>query len=316
VPSCLNKFNEILGQEDYISDPFWNKVIPSEQEIKEIEKENSKSDILQIIREPAEIQKLGFKLVRSAKEDVLIIFSTANAFHRQERIGGVQLLKEIATANRGVNIRILTPADEKLREITSELKQQQKRIEVRPIEESLRTKVTVLIVDRKYSLAVELRDDTSDSVYNAIGLATYSNCKSTAISYVAIFESLWKQVELIEQVTELSEKLKDQEKVHKEFINIAAHELRSPVQPILGLAEMLRSKKEIEIGKQEELLTVIIRNAKRLKELTENILDVTRIEDQSLKLHKEVVNIDDLIVNTLEDVKIQTERVSSSCRSR
>jgi two-component system sensor histidine kinase VicK len=302
-----NKFNEILGQEDYISDPFWNKVIPSEQEIKEIEKENSKSDILQIIREPAEIQKLGFKLVRSAKEDVLIIFSTANAFHRQERIGGVQLLKEIATANRGVNIRILTPADEKLREITSELKQQQKRIEVRPIEESLRTKVTVLIVDRKYSLAVELRDDTSDSVYNAIGLATYSNCKSTAISYVAIFESLWKQVELIEQVTELSEKLKDQEKVHKEFINIAAHELRSPVQPILGLAEMLRSKKEIEIGKQEELLTVIIRNAKRLKELTENILDVTRIEDQSLKLHKEVVNIDDLIVNTLEDVKIQTD---------
>src|ERR687890_198242 len=306
-----NKFDELLGQEQYISDPFWNKVIPSEQEIREIEKEeSSKSEddiILQIIRDPAEVQKLDFELIRSAKDEVLIIFSTANAFHIQERVGGIQLLREVITTKKGQNIRILTPVDERIKETSSELRYQLKKIEVRHIEESLQSKVTVFVVDRKHSLAVELKDDTKDSVQEAIGLATYSDSKSTVISYVSIFESLWKQVELIEQVTKLSEKLKEEEKMHKEFINIAAHELRSPIQPIVGLAEILSSKKEMEIAKQEELLSIIIRNAKRLKELTENILDITRIENQSLNLHMELVDIHDLIANALEDVKTQLD---------
>jgi two-component system, OmpR family, sensor histidine kinase VicK len=304
-----SKFKELLGQEQYISDPFWNKVIPTEQEIREIEKEESKKSeniILQIIRDPAEVQKLGFELIRSAKEEISIIFSTANAFHRQIRVGGGQLLREVTIAKRGLNIRILTPSDERIKELSSELKHQLKKIEVRHVEESLQSKVTVLIVDRKYSLSIEFKDDTKDSVYEAIGLATYSNSKSTVISYISIFESLWKQVDLIERVTKLSEELKYQENVHRQFINVAAHELRSPIQPILGLAEILRSRKERGTEKQDELLAIIIRNAKRLKELTENILDITRIENQSLNLHKEIVNIDDLILKTLEDIKSQT----------
>jgi signal transduction histidine kinase len=305
-----SKFKELLGQEQYISDPFWNKVIPTEQEIREIEKEESKISeniILQIIRDPAEVQKLGFELIRSAKEEILIIFSTANAFHRQIRVGGAKLLREVTIAKRDLNIRILTLQDERIKEVSSELKQQLKKIEVRNVEESLQTKVTVLIIDRKYSLSIEFKDDTKDSVYEAIGLATYSNSKSTVISYISIFESLWKQVELIERVTKLSEELKYQENVHRQFINVAAHELRSPIQPILGLAEILRSRKEKETDeKQDELLAIIIRNAKRLKELTENILDITRIENQSLNLHKEVVNIDELISKALEDIKSQT----------
>ena len=304
-----SKFKELLGQEQYISDPFWNKVIPTEQEIREIEKEESEKSeniILQIIRDPAEVQKLGFELIRSAKEEISIIFSTANAFHRQIRVGGGQLLREVSRAKRGLNVRILTPPDERIKEVSSELKQELKKIEVRHVEESLQTKVIVLIVDRKYSLSIEFKDDTKDSVYEAIGLATYSNSKSTVISYISIFESLWKQVELIERVTKLSEELKYQENVHRQFINVAAHELRSPIQPILGLAEILRSRKERENEKQDELLSIIIRNAKRLKELTENILDLTRIENQSLNLQKEIVNIDDLILKTLEDIKSQT----------
>ena len=304
-----SKFKELLGQEQYISDPFWNKVIPTEQEIREIEKEGSEKSeniILQIIRDPDEVQKLGFELMRSAKEEISIIFSTANAFHRQIRVGGGQLLREVTRAKRGLNIRILTPPDERIKKVSSELKQELKKIEVRHVEESLQTKVIVLIVDRKYSLSIEFKDDTKDSVYEAIGLATYSNSKSTVISYISIFESLWKQVELIERITKLSEGLKYQENMHRQFINVAAHELRSPIQPILGLAEILRSRKERENEKQDELLSIIIRNAKRLKELTENILDLTRIENQSLNLQKEIVNIDDLILKTLEDIKSQT----------
>jgi signal transduction histidine kinase len=74
-----------------------------------------------------------------------------------------------------------------------------------------------------------------------------------------------------------------------EFINVAAHELRTPVQPILGLSEVLRSK--IKDTKQLELLDIITRNAKRLQRLTDGILDVTEIESQSLKLNKEKFDI-------------------------
>ena len=79
--------------------------------------------------------------------------------------------------------------------------------------------------------------------------------------------------------------------MQKEFINIAAHELRTPIQPILGLTQVLRSN--VKDTKQRELLDVIIRNAKRLQRLTENILDVTRIESQSLYLKKERFNLNE-----------------------
>src|ERR687883_990309 len=99
----------------------------------------------------------------------------------------------------------------------------------------MQTRVTVLIIDRKYCLIVELKDDTKDNSYEAIGLATYSNSTSTVLSYASIFESLWNQTELYEQ-------LKVHDKMQKEFIDIAAHELRTPIQPILGLSQVLQSK--------------------------------------------------------------------------
>ena len=69
------------------------------------------------------------------------------------------------------------------------------KIEMRYIEPSLQSQVTTLIVDRKSSLVVELKDDTKESIYEAIGLGIYSNRKATVLSYVSIFESLWKQTE-------------------------------------------------------------------------------------------------------------------------
>jgi hypothetical protein len=61
-------------------------------------------------------------------------------------------------------------------------------------------------VDKKYSLAVELKDDTKQTSNEAIGLATYSNSQSTVLSYASIFESLWRQ-------TELYQKLKEADKI-------------------------------------------------------------------------------------------------------
>ncbi len=86
--------------------------------------------------------------------------------------------------------------------------------------------------------------------------------------------------------------------MQKEFINIAAHELRTPIQPILGLTEnILSHTNDIE---QAKLLEVVIRNARRLKQLTEDILDVTKIESQSLHLKKERFNLNDVVVNSID----------------
>src|SRR5215469_13698129 len=252
---------------------------------------------IEIIQDPVEIQNLVFSLIQTAIEEILVMYSSANAFHRQERAGKIQLLKEAST-ERGVKVRILTPEDELIVETARKLmiaqkpQKPNKNIDIRYIQPHLQTKVTILIVDRKYSLVVELKDDTKQTPIEAIGLATHSNSQSTVLSYVSIFESLWTQ-------TELYQKLKESEKVKDDFVNIAAHELRTPVQPILGLADILRSKEAD--GEKAEYLDVIIRNAKRLQRLTQDILDISRIESRSLDLKKELFSLSQMILSVIAD---------------
>jgi signal transduction histidine kinase len=105
------------------------------------------------------------------------------------------------------------------------------------------------------------------------------------------------------QLTEANNQLERNNRLQKEFINIAAHELRTPIQPILGLSEIVA--KENKDKDLDKYLEVIFRNAKRLRKLTENILDVTRIESKMLKLNKEPVRIHNLLLSMVKEY--QTE---------
>jgi signal transduction histidine kinase len=102
--------------------------------------------------------------------------------------------------------------------------------------------------------------------------------------------------------------IKLQNEAQQEFINIAAHELRTPIMPILGIAEMLDDEYQ-EQNKQEILVDkryneTIFRNARRLKRLAENILDVSKIKDNKLKLYIEEFVLNDIIMNAIDDVLI------------
>ncbi|MGA9153944.1 MAG: HAMP domain-containing sensor histidine kinase, partial [Candidatus Nitrosopolaris sp.] len=293
-PFYIEHFNSLF-------DEIWKNGIDAKVRIKAIE-EGVDSEGIEIIQDPLEIQKLAFSLIQTAMEEILVMYSTANAFHRQERTGRIRLIKE--ATERGVKVRILTPEDEQIVETERKLRivqegeqQPYKNISIRYIQPHSQTKVSILIVDRKYSLAIELKDDTKQTSVEAIGLATYSNSQSTVLSYVSIFESLWTQ-------TDLYQKLRESEKVKDDFVNIAAHELRTPVQPILGLADILRSK-ETDGGEKAEYLDVIIRNAKRLQRLTQDILDISRIESRSLDLKKESFNLNEVILSAITDSKNQ-----------
>ena len=130
------------------------------------------------------------------------------------------------------------------------------------------TTATILVVDRKASLAIEKVNDSSERFIEAVGLSSYSTSQPTVISYLSIFENFWNQLELYQ-------KLKQHDKMQQEFINIAAHELRTPAQSILGYAELAMTDPPIEI---KSFIDAMYRNAFRIQKLTKDILDVTRIE--------------------------------------
>jgi signal transduction histidine kinase len=148
-----------------------------------------------------------------------------------------------------------------------------------------------------------------------------------------VYDRTKKVEEANKQLALANEQLKLNEKAQKEFINVAAHELRTPIVPILGLSELLYSQMNknmpgddddyegrkqllqqeqqekqqqqdfLQKKKQIEKLEVIIRNARRLQILTEDILDVTKIESQALKLRLEKANLNDLVSDIIGDYK-------------
>jgi two-component system, OmpR family, sensor histidine kinase VicK len=185
--------------------------------------------------------------------------------------------------------------------------------------ESVGIKNKYLITDRKNSLVIELKDKDNDNDYNnnnnnnnyhyylrqkedenftpttsqtstILGTSIYSNSKSTVLSYLSIFETLWRQ-------TELFEELKQADILKTEFINVAAHELRTPTQSIIGYCEMLEAFPE----KKEDFLTPIKRNSERLYKLTQVILDVARIESNSLKLDIEKVELNETVGESIRE---------------
>jgi two-component system, OmpR family, sensor histidine kinase VicK len=291
----------LVEQQQYFFDMLWDKSIPAEQKIKEIE-EGVKPDVIEAIKDPVKIQDQYINLLKSAINEIMLIIPTANALKRQSDIATLQLLKESAISNKKINIRILTPLNNSAEhEVINSLllPSLSPQIQVRNIETASATKSTIIIVDRRESLVAEVKDDSKDTFAEAVGFATYSNSRSTVLSYVSIFEIFWLQ-------TEMYKKVKETEQMQKEFINIAAYELRGPIQPILGLTEVLRNKATDK--EQRELQDAVLRSAKKLKQLTEDVLDVTRIESQSLQLHKEQFNLSEMILNTIADLRNQSKK--------
>src|SRR5919202_2472107 len=104
----ISNVRSLVEQQQYFFDMLWSKAIPAKQRIKEIE-QGAKREFVETIRDPSEIQKMGFELVKNAEEEILIVFSTPNAFRTQEKAGAIEILKE--AASRNVKIRILIPAE-------------------------------------------------------------------------------------------------------------------------------------------------------------------------------------------------------------
>jgi signal transduction histidine kinase len=281
-PLYLDHYNAIFEEQ-------WKSGIDAEDRINDIEK--GRNINIKIIPSSKESLKLLYDLYDSAQDEVLILLPSLNGFYRAEKSNGFKTLNELGF--KGLKIKVLSPMDYKNQDKSDKIKSNYDKIEFRSLQFTLQTINRITILDRSKTMILEIKDDVKDNFIDAFGLAIFIDGKSTASSYAAIFDSLWKQTEMYEQ-------LQLQDKMQKEFINIAAHELRTPLQPILGLAEIVKNEIK-DNSHQKELLDIVISNAKRLKKLSEDILDVTKIESHSLKLNKESFDINALIVSIIDD---------------
>jgi len=320
ITSLLSSNDSIyLDHYNAIFEEQWKAGIDAEERIKDIE-EGMDYDI-EVLRHPNRVWDLYLDLIKSAQSEIFFIFPTPAAFIRQ--IKPIYLAK-LVSRDRKAKIRILTPSNELVEESINRLvedddadeeeranKIDQKNlkldmdyffdidIKIRFIEKMSNTKATIVVVDRKHFLVMELKDDAKNSFAQTIGQSIHSTSKAGVLSYVAIFENLWRQSELNLEIKESNEKLKNNDKMQKEFINTAAHELRTPLQPIISLSQLLKDK--IKDKEQKGLLDIIIKNAKRLKGLTEDILDVTKIEGDKLNLNKSAFDIVYLLQSLIKE---------------
>jgi two-component system, OmpR family, sensor histidine kinase VicK len=336
-----SNLKEIGEQQQYIFDTLWNKTISLDEKIKEIE-EGIIPEVTEVIRNPDKAQELEWNLLKLATKEIQIIYSTVKAYKMQDKVGVIDYLAKLAAKNDGIKVRMLTPNDLSIKESLKRLKDSN-NVDINYIEPKSGIIINTILVDKKYSLVIELKDkdyltEEKDSAIiptiaktettaaaTAIGISTYSNSKSTVLSYYSIFETLWRQTELYENIritnnelhsttedlkesleilanvnqelTTTNEQLKQADILKTEFINIAAHELRTPTQAIVGYCEM----HDVFPEKKDEYINPIKRNAERLYKLTQDILDVAKIESNSLKLDIEKIELNEIINETVID---------------
>jgi two-component system, OmpR family, sensor histidine kinase VicK len=289
---------EIVEQQQFIFDSFWNRAIPAEQKIKEIE-EGIVPPITTVFSDYKAALEKEFDMIKNATKEIQILYSTVNAFHLQAHSSILQLLKNMAEQYKDLKIRILTPIDSSIKQFLSLhfLDKYYSNIQIQDIAPSFNIKIKTLVVDRKESLIMELKHMREEKVTASIGFSIYSNSEPTVLSYASIFEVLYNQSILFQQ-------LKQEDNIKSEFINVAAHELRTPIMPILNGMEIMEEK----LGERKEEfkreMDIITRNALRLQTLAESILQVSRIESGSFSINiQNDIDIHFLISQVIEDIE-------------
>jgi len=294
---------KIIDEQNYLFTTLWTKAIPSEERIKQL-KEGVEPGRIEVIPDTQKSLARAFEIMKRTKKELVVLFATGRTYSLAMTRESLQYYQEMTRS--GVKVRILVPKSDEIELLHSitRAKEMGPGVDLRVSNAGLNTRITILVSDGKEFMTWELVDDTLSDPYLAGGVATYSNIESIATSYGTIFENLWILTEFAESLRVANIKLENNEKAMREFINIAAHELRTPIQPILGLSEVLQNPKTPL--DQKSLVEVILRNAHRLQRLADDILDVTRIESGKLKLVKGTVDLDTLVENVVKDFQRST----------
>jgi signal transduction histidine kinase len=285
---------EVVEHQRYVFDTLWNKGIPAEQRFEQLEEGVVEQEFLQVISNQNKISRILTQIVKSIKKEGLFFLPNDIEMIRLDRLGAVNEIIAAAQRNEATIIRIICPVSERNSKIVNRINRLAPSISILNADNNWL--FGLYIIDGEKMLRTEIKEMNTSNFSEAIDFAIYSNRKLTVKSFRSVFALLWNE-------RTLNEQLKVHDKAQKEFINIAAHELRTPAQSILGYAELVKEKPH-DIEKQlPSFIEAIHRNAVRLHKLTKDILDVTRIESQNLNLNRMNLNLIDILVKCVEDVK-------------
>jgi two-component system, OmpR family, sensor histidine kinase VicK len=285
----------IVEQHHYLFKTIWDKSLPAGQKIKEMEADIY-PEFYDVITDRQKVSQVLVDLAKSAKKEALVLLPNDKSMIRLERSGVIDYIIQASKQN-GVEVKIICPQSKLNSHIIKKISDDAPTIKIL---DGKNSPYGMYIVDGQRLFRADLREPQADDLTEAIGFAVYSNSKPTINSFKSIFELLWNE-------RLLNEQLKISDTMQREFINIAAHELRTPAQSILGYAELASiDPKYTEEQKKELFVDVIYRNAVRLHRLIRDILDVTRIESHTLNLNKERFNLDDVTTNVVLDVQTQS----------
>ncbi len=336
-----------IKQHQYLFDVLWNKSIPAVQKIKEIES-GENPEIIEVIYDSQKSINKYKCIIKSAKKEILLVVPIFNKFNNHKKTSISDLLNEVYKSSK-IKVRIVVPLHrfvlkKEIEDYFNTLANDNNRndINIRYIESTLdKPKSTTLIADKQSSIMMELKDDTPQGFYESIGPSTYSNTKSSVLSYVFIFENLWAVTELYYQVKVSNENLekrntqlekmgnrliksyiklvdKDKElrilneeimKINKskeEFIAMIIHELKTPLVSIKGYSELLLKPTNVfgDLNeKQKKAVLIIQRNVEKQLALTEDVLDVYKLDVDKINLKKQDVNVVKLIEHTITNLK-------------
>jgi signal transduction histidine kinase len=295
--AVYSNIKEVVAQQQHIFENFWSKSTSAINKIKEIE-EGIEPEFLEVITNEQDASNILLELSRSVKKEALFILPSYNSMEIVDRLGVIDSL--INASHVGAVVKIICPLSEKNSHIVGKLSKNAPTIEI--LNAGTSAAAGVLIVDGTKFSRTELGVRSSDGAVGSSQTSrftVYSNSRPTVELFRSIFGLLWNE-------RTLNEQLKITEDMQKNFINIAAHELRTPIQPILGISQILANR--LADTEFSEYLNIIVKNALKLQRLTEDILDVQRIESNTMTLKSEPIQLNKLVSDIAIEHKDQLRR--------
>ena len=341
---------EIVEYQEKIFNILWQNSMPADEKIRELEKEKEKinnmgscdlekksyaavtpfnyednNNIVQITRDNELLKSLLLSGVLDAKSEILLTIGLLSHFTYFWKIGLHEGLKH--ANNRGVRIIILYPEDGKSdisrKDVTNLVSTTEENVHLSGVSGPIGT---VMIVDNAKIILIDSQKENKSTSDDILGV--YSNNKSVVSNFGSLFDTLLNEKEVLnyavetkiqlessnEQLKESNQRLKTNSEVQQEFINLAAHELRTPTQAILGYIEVLDISAVCGASNQNYLKS-IVRNCNRLARLIEDLLDISKIGYNSYILYKEKTNLVELIDTIIKDFKVDLQKRREESKS-
>ena len=308
------------------------------EEIANLIQKDEEVPIIEAIESPGTTIQLIRNLISSAKYEVLGILPSFEALRRQVESGMFEHLRKVSQ-DKKVIIKLLVTDKVKLSGSntyvqigsgeyqfllrTKEIDVKHDSIKVYEFtadgfenltvrslfNESIRPQMGMVVVDKNRSIVIEPKESHSENALDYIGMSSYSNSSQISKSYATMFDTFWNYAEMFNLFEKSYERLKAQDKMQREFIDIVAHELRTPLQSILGLTEIVKSRAKEQ---ERDLLETVTENGARLHRFIENVLTTTKLEGFDSNNPRDTFDLNVLILDIVHNYQARFRNMAKA----